>query len=124
MLQFLHLRRVNMTPRFSLLAKIYLSTAVAVTTLFAGAGWFFQTQASRALRQGVEQEVRASLGTVDASLESRSEHLSAASALLSSMSDVRRAFGTGDRATIRDTAGELWEKVQLGHGDTSNAAFV
>ena len=27
------------------------------------------------------------------------------------MSDVRAAFGTGDRATIRDTARELWSRV-------------
>ena len=113
-----------MTARFSLFPKIYLSTAVAVTALFAGAGWFFQREATQALHQGVGEEVRASLGTVDASLESRTEHLSTASALLATMSDVRRAFGTGDRATIRDTAGELWERTQIGHKDTSNAAFV
>src|ERR1700722_19422081 len=27
------------------------------------------------------------------------------------MSDVRRGFGTGDAATIRDTASEMWSKV-------------
>jgi signal transduction histidine kinase len=113
-----------MTPRFSLLAKIYLSTAVAVTTLFAAAGWFFERQASTALHDGVEHEVRASLGTIDASLESRAEHLSTASALLASMSDVRAAFGTRDRATIRDTAGELWARAQAGHADALNAAFA
>jgi signal transduction histidine kinase len=113
-----------MTPRFSLLAKIYLSTAVAATTLFAAAGWFFERQASTALHDGVEQEVRASLGTIDASLQSRAEHLSTASALLASMSDVRAAFGTRDRATIRDTAGELWARAQVGHTDALNAAFA
>src|SRR5260370_11396320 len=35
------------------------------------------------------------------------------------MSDVRRAFGTGDRATIRDTAGELWSQVS-----EENARFL
>jgi hypothetical protein len=113
-----------MTSRFSLLAKIYLSTAVAVTTLFAAAGWFFERQASTALHDGVEHEVRASLGTIDASLQSRAEHLSTASALLASMSDVRAAFGTRDRATIRDTAGELWARAQAGHADALNAAFA
>ena len=113
-----------MTVRFSLLAKIYLSTAVAVTTLFAAAGWFFERQASAALHDGVEQEVRASLGAIDASLQSRAEHLSTASTLLASMSDVRSAFGTRDRATIRDTAGELWARVQAGRADAENAAFA
>ena len=83
--------------RFSLLPKIYLSTAVAVTTLFAAAGWFFVRQASAALHDGVEQEVRSSLATVDASWQSRAEHLSTASVLLASMADVRSAFGTRDR---------------------------
>jgi signal transduction histidine kinase len=113
-----------MTLRFSLLAKIYLSTAVAATTLFAAAGWFFEQQASRALHDGVEHEVLASLGTVDASLQSRAEHLSTASALLASMSDVRSAFGTHDRNTIRETAGELWTRAHAGHEDVSNTAFV
>ncbi|MBZ5625276.1 MAG: HAMP domain-containing histidine kinase [Acidobacteriia bacterium] len=113
-----------MTPRFSLLAKIYLSTAVAVTALFAAAGWFLEQQASLALHDGVEHEVRASLGTIDASLQSRAEHLSTASALLASMSDIRKAFGTGGRATIRDTAAEFWARAQAGRADASNAAFA
>ena len=113
-----------MTARFSLLAKIYLSTVVAVTFLFAAAGWFFERQASTALHDGVEQEVLAGLGTIDASLESRAEHLSTASAFLASMSDVRSAFGTRDAPTIRDTAGEMWERAQVGHSDASPAAFA
>ncbi|HLJ50383.1 MAG TPA: HAMP domain-containing sensor histidine kinase [Bryobacteraceae bacterium] len=113
-----------MRPRFTLLAKIYLSTAGAATVVFAGAGWFFERQASRALHDGVGQEVRASLGTIDASLESRVEHLLTASALLASMSDVRSAFGTRDRATIGDTAGEMWTRASAGHADAVNAAFT
>ncbi|HEY2018826.1 MAG TPA: HAMP domain-containing sensor histidine kinase [Bryobacteraceae bacterium] len=113
-----------MNPRTSLLAKIYLSTAVAVTTLFAAAGWFLERQASAALHDGVEQEVRSSLGAIDASWQARAEHLSTASALLASMSDVRAAFGTLDRATIGDTAGEFWARAQAGHGDAADAAFV
>src|SRR5580704_16132740 len=97
-----------MNVRFSLLAKIYLATAVAATTFFAAAGWFFLYEASSALHTSLEQEVRASLATVDASLESRTEHLATASALLASMSDIRAAFGSRDSATISDTAGEFW----------------
>jgi signal transduction histidine kinase len=72
----------------------------------------------------VEQEVRASLATVGASLESETEHLATASALLASMSDVRKAFGTGDTATIRDTAEEFWKRAQAGHHDVEAAAFA
>jgi signal transduction histidine kinase len=37
--------------------------------------------------------------------------LQSVSRVLSSMSDVRAAFQTNDRATIQDTAGEIWSKV-------------
>src|SRR5579859_7113339 len=113
-----------MKLRISLLAKIYLETVVAVTTLVAAAGWFFLYQASEALHAGVEKEVLASLGTVDASLQSRNEHLATASALLATMSDVRAALGTGDTATIRDTAGEFFDRARAGHADVEAAAFV
>jgi signal transduction histidine kinase len=113
-----------MNVRFSLLAKIYLATAVAVTAFFAAAGWFFLYQASSALHTGIEQEVRASLATVDASLESRTEHLATASALLASMSDIRAAFGSQDTATIRDTAGEFWARAQAGHSHVESAVFT
>ena len=41
------------------------------------------------------------------------------SLILSGMSDVRAAFSTGDQATIRDTAGELWAKIS-----DENALFL
>ena len=108
----------------SLLAKIYLATGVAVTAFFAAAGWFFLYEASGALHSGVEQEVRASLATVDASLESRTEHLATASALLASMSDIKRAFGTRDAETIRDTTLEFWERAEAGYHQAEPAGFV
>jgi signal transduction histidine kinase len=37
--------------------------------------------------------------------------LASVSLALSGMSDVRSAFGTGDEATIRDTAGERWARL-------------
>ena len=41
----------------------------------------------------------------------RQEQLASTSLILSHMKDVRSAFSTGDPATIRDTAGELWQKI-------------
>ncbi|MEO8027798.1 MAG: HAMP domain-containing sensor histidine kinase [Bryobacteraceae bacterium] len=93
-------------------------------TVFAAAGWLVVNQASNALHDGVEKEVRSSLDSIDAAWQSRAEHLSIASALLASMSDVRAAFGTRDTATIRDTAGELWARAQAGHADASTSAFA
>ncbi|HLK69530.1 MAG TPA: HAMP domain-containing sensor histidine kinase [Bryobacteraceae bacterium] len=113
-----------MKVRSSLLAKIYLATAVAVTTFFAAAGWFFLYQASAALHSGIEQEVRASLATADASLEARTEHLATASALLASTSDIRSAFSSRDTATIRDTAGEFWAKAETGHKHIEPVVFA
>lgn len=108
----------------SLLGKIYLGTAVAVTAFFAAAGWFFLYEASSALHSGVEQEVRSSLATVDASLESRTEHLATASALLASMSEIRLAFGTRNVPTIRDSAGEFWARAEAGHTHVEDAAIA
>ena len=113
-----------MKPRFSLLAKIYLSTAVAVTVLFAGAGWFFVREASTALHDGVQEEVNSSLKAIDASWQARADHLSTASTMLALSPIVRAAFGTKDPATIRDTAGEIWASVHYGHPDAGSAAFA
>jgi signal transduction histidine kinase len=38
--------------------------------------------------------------------------MASVSLVLSRMPDVRAAFGTGDRLTIRDTAGEVWNKIR------------
>jgi signal transduction histidine kinase len=97
--------------RFSLLFRIYLATAVALTALFAATIWFVQRQAGEALRESLRAEARASLDGVDALWQSRAAVLASASRLLASMSDVRAAFGTRDAATIRDTAGELWNRT-------------
>ena len=59
----------------------------------------------------VEDEVRASFRAYDSLWKSRAAQLASVSRILSSMSDVRAAFSTRDRATIRDTAGELWRRI-------------
>jgi hypothetical protein len=69
----------------SLLWKILASTSIAITLLLALAGWFVQDRT-----QSVLEPV---------------------SLVLSTMSDVRAAFQTNDRATIRDTAAEIWSRV-------------
>ncbi len=113
-----------MNVRRSLLAKMFLATAAAVTAFFAAAGWFFLYQASSALHSGLEQELRASLATADAALESRTEHLATASALLASMSDIRAAFGSRDEATIRDTTAEFWARAESVHRYRDSAVFL
>jgi len=96
---------------FSLLWKILLSTSIAVTVLFAITGWIVQDNAIRATSLSLQDEVRASFHAYDSLWRSRAEMLASVSLVLSRMSDVRAAFGTGDEATIRDTAKELWDKI-------------
>lgn len=95
----------------SLLWKILLSTSIALTLLFAITGWIVQDAATRAMSASVDDEVQASFHAYDSLWRSRAETLASLSLVLSRMSDVRAAFGTGDEATIRDTAAELWSKV-------------
>ena len=105
--------------RLSLLWKILLSTSIALTLLFAMVGWIVQDNAARAMAQSVDEEVQASFHAYDSLWRSRAELLASISLVVSHMSDVRAAFGTGDEATIRDTAGELWGRVS-----TQDAIFV
>ncbi|MGI8742822.1 MAG: ATP-binding protein [Bryobacteraceae bacterium] len=95
----------------SLLWKILLSTSIAITLLFAFTGWIVQEHVIRTTSLSLEDEVKASFRAYESLWRSRAEMLSSVSLVLSRMSDVRAAFTTGDQATIRDTAGELWSKI-------------
>ncbi len=102
--------------RVSLLWKILLSTSIAVTLVFAITGWIVQDSATRATSSGLEEQVRTSFHAYESLWHSRAEMLASVSLVLSRMSDVRAAFGTGDAATIRDSAKELWEKISRDDG--------
>ncbi|MBI1897367.1 MAG: HAMP domain-containing protein [Acidobacteria bacterium] len=97
--------------RVSLLWKILLSTSVAITLLFGITGWIVQRHAAASISSTLHEEVRASFRAYDSLWKSRARMLASVSRVLSSMSDVRAAFSTGDRATIQDTAGELWARI-------------
>ena len=101
----------NWIARLPLLWKIFLSTSVAVTVLFAITGEIVLRYISGAVSAGLEEEVRAGFQAYTSLWNARAEMLSSVSRILSVMSDVRAAFSTGDQATIRDSAGELWNKV-------------
>src|SRR5262249_47796651 len=105
--------------RLSLLWKILLSTSVAVTLLFAIIGRIVLSNINSTMSATLDEETRAGLQAYTALWNARGERLASVSRLLSTMSDVRAAFGTRDQATIRDTAGELWSNVSGG-----NAIFV
>ncbi|HKA01189.1 MAG TPA: ATP-binding protein [Candidatus Solibacter sp.] len=97
--------------RLSLLTKIMLSTSVAITVLFAITGEIVLRNITGSMSASLEAEVQGSFDAYASLWTSRTEMLLKVSRVVASMSDVRRAFGTRDRATISDTAGELWSKI-------------
>ena len=97
--------------RVSLLPKLLLSTSVALTILFAATGWILQRRVVSMTEQTLEDQTRAAFKAYQSLWQSRAEQLASTSLVLSHMADVRSAFSTADPATIRDTAGELWQKI-------------
>jgi hypothetical protein len=97
--------------RLSLLWKILLPTSLVMTLSFAITGWLVQRDVVRASYTSVEEEAKASFQAYESLWKERANRLGAISEILSTMSDVRAAFGTADPATIRDTADELWSRV-------------
>lgn len=105
--------------RLSLLWKILIPTMLVMTIVFAVAGWLVQSSVISTTYASVEQEAKASFQAYESLWKARADLLASVTQTLSTMSDVRKAFGTGDQATIRDTAGELWSKVS-----TEDAFFL
>lgn len=97
--------------KLTLLWKVLLAISLSLTALFGLTGWLVQNYAIRNTTLSVEAEVRSSLSAYESLWRARREELASISLILSNMSDVRAAFSTGDQATIRDTAGELWSKI-------------
>lgn len=100
-----------MLSRLSLLWKIWLSTSVALTSMFAIAGWILQRHAIETTTVSLEDEVRTSVQAYESVWRAREEMLASAAAILRNLPDVRAAFGTRDDATIRDKASELWDTL-------------
>jgi signal transduction histidine kinase len=105
--------------RLSLLWKTLLSTSIAITVLFAVTGWIVQHHVVQSTSESLEDEVRASFQAYESLWRAHADKLASISLILSTMSDVRAAFTTGDEATIRDTAAELWNRVS-----EDNAMFL
>ncbi len=96
-----------------------MSTSVAITVLLALAGWFAQDQTRSVLLRNMRSELQTSFGAYESLWQSRAATLRSVSRVLSGMPDVRAAFQTNDRATIKDTAAEVWKRASQ-----SNALFL
>ena len=99
--------------------RVFGATSITVTILFAAAGWGLQQYAISVADENVRSEIRASIQAYEAVWKARTQLLSATSALMGGMSDVRAAFLTRDANTIRDSAQELWSRVS-----DASAAFL
>jgi signal transduction histidine kinase len=105
--------------RLSLLWKILLSTTVALTLLFAFTGEIVLNAITRTMYQSLQEEVQNSFHAYTSLWLSREDLLAKVTRVFADMPEVRMAFGTGDQATISDTAGDLWGKVE-----EANAIFL
>jgi signal transduction histidine kinase len=100
----------------SLLWRILFSTSIAITVLFVAMGWLLQYQFVTIASATLEGEVRASFQAYESLWKARGDQLASISLILSRLPSVRSAFRTGDGATIRDSASEVWD--QLSRPDT------
>ncbi len=95
----------------SLLWRILFSTSIAITVLFAAMGWLLQDQFVRIASATLGDEARASFRAYESLWKARGDQLASISLILSRLFSVRSAFGTGDEATIRDSASEVWDQL-------------
>jgi signal transduction histidine kinase len=99
--------------------RVFIATSITITILFVLAGLGLQDYALSVADQSVRSEIRASIQAYEAVWKGRTQVLSATTALMAQMPNVRAAFGTRDEATIRDSAGDLWK-----HISDQSAAFL
>lgn len=108
---------MNLLSNLSLRAKFLLVTFASIGALFVPTGLVIEYRTVRTASRSLEKEALASLEAYESLWRARADLLASVSLALSGMSDVRAAFGTGDEATIRDTAGERWAKLSHEHAE-------
>ena len=101
----------TLPPHPSLLWKILLSTALIITVVLGATAWFVENQTVTALTRDLQGAIQSGFESYEALWKERADSLRSIGTVLSTMSDVRAAFQTNDRATIRDTAGEIWSRI-------------
>jgi signal transduction histidine kinase len=99
--------------------RVFLATSITITILFVLAGWGLQDYALSVADESVRAEIRASIQAYEALWKGRTQVLSATTALMAQLPNVRAAFGTHDQNTIRDFVGELWSRIS-----DQSAAFL
>jgi signal transduction histidine kinase len=97
--------------RSSMTLRLLAATSVLMAALLAVSAWGLQRYVLAELVRSVQEEAKVSLTACESLWRERGLQLARNSLLLSAMSDVRAAFGTRDRLTIQDTAGEFWSRI-------------
>jgi signal transduction histidine kinase len=106
--------------RLSLLWKIWLSASVALTLVFGVTGLLLQRHAFETTSRSVDEAVKAGFQAYESVWRANSRMLATVASVVSSMPNVRAAFGTRDQATIRDQANEVWSTFSA---DLRQSAF-
>ncbi len=91
--------------------KILMAVSISISLLVGATSWLALRFAVNTTSRGLEGEVTASLRAYETLWRARENMLASVSSLMSNMPEVRASFRTGDQATIRDTASEVWAKV-------------
>jgi len=100
--------------RLPLIWRVFLSTSLFTTLVFALIGWVVQNHSAATTSLILEDELQSSFRAYESLWKARADMLASVSRVVGGMPEVRSAFGTGDRATIRDVAGELWVRIAQG----------
>src|SRR3954463_9510849 len=103
----------------SILLKLIALTSAILTVIFVLTGYLLEKSISGRATKSVEQEVITSFRAYESLWREHTENLREISSVISRMPDVRSALRTSDRATIQDTAGELWARIS-----SANAIFA
>lgn len=106
-------------PKKSILLRLLVTTSAILTLIFVLTGYLLEKNISGRATESVEQEVVTSFRAYESLWREHTENLREISSVISRMPDVRSALATSDRATIQDTAGELWA-----HISSANAIFA
>ncbi|MFL6415428.1 MAG: hypothetical protein ACJ74Y_07140 [Bryobacteraceae bacterium] len=103
----------------SILLKLIGMTSAILTVIFVLTGYFLEKSIAARATESVEEEVVTSFRAYESLWREHTENLREISSVISRMPDVRSALRTSDRATIQDSAGELWA-----HISSANAIFA
>jgi signal transduction histidine kinase len=102
-----------MNPRrLSLVWKIWLSTSVALTLVFALLGYYLQRSVQETATRSLLEEAKSSAKTYRALWEARADELRTLASLLGAMPETQTALLGHNDAAARQTVMNLWKRIE------------